>query len=181
MPHKPKHPKKPKKPKKKDPLVARTLHVYPKAIIDGATWTYVLKVYEPATRINSRFTHIIPAGVTAETPLLLLKVSFDLIVADEDTDQDVDDALIVDDIRPGPQVETAIGNLQITAEDIITGLDPGYGLAEFWAAWTHGDTQAVRNDFNRALVSGPGNGGRGWEIVAGTVHQHEGDGTNTDL
>ncbi len=160
--------------------MSRTLHVYPKAILDASTWTFLVKVYEPATQVNSRFEHTIAAGVAATTPLRLLKVSFDLIVADGDTDQDVDDALFVDDIRPGPQVETVWGNWQDTAEGIIAGLDPGYTVAEFWAAWTNGDTQAVRNDANRALVSGPGGIGRGWTIPAGSIHQHEGDGTNTD-
>ena len=66
------------------------------------------------------------------------------------------------------------------AEGIVAGLTPGYTVADFWADWTFGDTQAVRNDANRALVSGPGGIGRGWEVVVGTLHQHEGDGTNTD-
>ncbi len=160
--------------------MSRTLHVYPKATIEESTWTYILKVYEPATQVNSRFEHVVAAGVTATAPLRLLKVSFDLVVADGDIDQDIDDALFVDDIRPGPQVATVWGNWQATAEGIIAGLDPGYTVADFWAAWTHGDTQAVRNDMNRALVAGPGGIGRGWEVVAGSLHQHEGDGTNTD-
>ena len=160
--------------------MSRTLHVYPKAIIDGSTWTYTLKVYEPATRVNERFEQSFAAGVTVTTELRLLKVSWDLIVGDFDTPSDVDDALFVDDIRPGPQVETVWGNWQIRAEGIIAGLDPGYTVTDFWASWTNGDTQAVRNDANRALVSGPGGIGRGWTIPAGSVHQHEGDGTNTD-
>lgn len=154
--------------------MARTLHVYPKAIIDASTWTYLLKVGD------SRFTHTVAAGVNATTELRLLKLVFDLTVEDTDTDQDVDDALFVDDIRPGPQVETVWGNWQERAEGIIAGLTPGYTVADFWAEWTKGDTQAVRNDANRALVAGPGGIGRGWEIVVGTLHQHEGDGTNTD-
>ncbi len=154
--------------------MARTLHVYPKAILDASTWTLIVKV------ADSRFEHTVPAGVTATTELRLLKLVFDLLVEDSDTDQDVDDALFIDDIRPGPQVETVWGNWQITAEAIIAGLDPGYTVADFWAEWTHGDTQAVRNDVNRALVSGPGGIGRGWEVVVGTLHQHEGDGISTD-
>jgi hypothetical protein len=154
--------------------VARTLHVYPKALIDGSTWTFIVKVGD------SRFTHDVPAGVTAAVPLVLLKVSFDLTVEDSDTDEDVDDALFLDDIRPGPQTLTAWEDWQDIAEGIIDTLDPGYTAADFQAAWTGGDTQAVRNSFQRALVAGPGGAGRGWEIVDGTVHQHEGDGTNTD-
>lgn len=160
--------------------MARTLHVYPKASIEGSVWTLTLKVYEHATGITSRFTDTVAAGLTVERPLPLLKVSWDLIVADTDTDQDVRDSLFVDDIKPGPQTETVWGNWQATAEGIITGLTTGYTAADFWAAWTHGDTQAVRNDANRAMVSGPGGIGRGWTVVAGTIHQHEGDGTVTD-
>ena len=160
--------------------MARTLHVYPKASIEDSTWTLTMKVYEPATRVNSRFVEIVAAGLTVERFLPLLKVSWDLIVDDADTDQDVADSLFVDDIRPGPQVETVWGNWQDRAEGIITGLTTGYTVTDFWADWTGGDTQAVRNDANRAIVSGPGGIGRGWTIVAGSVHQHEGDGTNTD-
>ena len=155
--------------------MSRTLHVYPKAIIDGSEWKLIVKVGD------SRFIHTVAAGVTAEVPLLLLKIVFDLIVGDDDTDQDVDDALFVDDIRPGPQVETVWGNWQATAESIITGLDPGYTVADFWAAWTRGNTEAMRNDANRALVAGPGGIGRGWDVPAGTIHQHEGDGTTVDF
>ena len=161
--------------------MARTLHVYPKASIEGSTWTLLMKVSEQATGIQSRFTETVAAGVTAERFLPLLKVVWDLIVADTDVDQDVADALFVDDIKAGPATETVWGNWQTRAEGIITGLVTGYTVADFWAAWTMGDTQAVRNDTQRALVSGPGGIGRGWAIVAGSVHQHEGDGTNTDL
>ncbi len=149
--------------------VARSLDVYPKATLDGSTWLLVVKVD------GSRFEHLVPAGVAAETPLQLLKVVFELTVEDSDTGQDVDDALFLDDIQPGPSTATVWGNWQLIAEGIITGLDPGYTVDDFWAAWTMGDTQAVRNDANRALVSGPGGIGRGWTITS--VHQHEGDGT----
>ncbi len=152
--------------------MARTLQVYPKAILDASTWTLIVKV------ASSRFEHTIPAGVTATESLSLLKLVFDLIVEDADTDQDVDDALFIDDIQPGPQTRTVWGNWQERAEGIIAGLDPGYTVDDFWAAWTKGDTQAVRNDANRALVSGPGGIGRGWTITA--IHQHEGDGTVLD-
>ena len=103
-----------------------------------------------------------------------------MVVAATDTDQDVADSLFVDDIASGPSVETVWGNWQTRAEGIISGLTTGYTVQDFWSVWTFGDTQAVRNDANRAMVSGPGGIGRGWDIVAGTVHQHEGDGTTTD-
>jgi hypothetical protein len=137
-----------------------------------------MKVYEPLTKVNSRFVETIPAGLTVERPLPLLKVVWDLVVADSDTDQDVADSLFVDDIKPGPQTETVWGNWQTRAEGIISGLSTGYTVADFWSAWTRGDTEAVRNDSQRAMVSGPGGIGRGWTIS--NVHQHEGDGTNTD-
>ena len=149
--------------------MARNLEVYPKAFLEGATWRLVVKVD------GDRFNHVIPAGVTAETPLTLLKVVFGLTVEDSDTNADVDTALLADDIQPGPSTATVWGNWQTRAEEIITGLSPGYTAEDFWAAWTMGDTQAVRNDVNRALVAGPGGIGRGWTITA--VHQHEGDGT----
>ena len=154
--------------------MARSLNVYPKAFLDGSSWLVSGKVDEFATGTQSRFEHVVPAGVTAEMPLPMLKIVFDLIVEDSDTDQDVDDALFVDDIKPGGGVETVWGNWQLRAEGIITGLSPGYTVEDFWAAWTLGDTQAVRNDAQRALESGPGGIGRGWTITG--FHQHEGDG-----
>ncbi len=158
--------------------MARTLSVYPKASIKGSTWTLLMKVYEPATGVQSRLFETVAAGLTVERPLPLLKAVFELTVADSDSDQDVADSLFTDDIRPGPQSETVWGNWQTRAEGIITGLATGYEVADFWAAWTLGDTQAVRNDVQRAMVSGPGGIGRGWTI--GSVHQHEGDGSVTD-
>lgn len=161
--------------------MARTLHVYPKASIEGSAWTLTMKIYEPQTRVNSRYVETVGAGLTVERFLPLLKVSWDLIVADTDTDQDVADSLFVDDIRPGPQTETVWSRWQDRAESIIAGLASGYTVADFWSAWSMGDTQAVRNDAQRAMVSGPGGIGRGWQIVAGTVHQHEGDGSSVDF
>lgn len=155
--------------------MARTLHVYPKAIIEGSTWTFVLKVHEVGVAPQSKFVHSVAAGVTAEIPLRLLKLGFDLVVADTDTDQDVDDALFVDDIRPGPQTETVWGNWQNIAEGIISGLATGYGVTDFWAAWRRQDTSSVRSDARRALVTQ-----RGWTVVSGSVHQHEGDGAVTN-
>jgi hypothetical protein len=155
--------------------MARNLHVYPKAVLDGSTWTLLVKVYEHATGVNSRFLHSVPAGVTVTTPLHELKVSFDLVVADTDTDQDVDDALFIDDIKPGAQIGTVWSEWQGRAETIISGLAPGFTLIDYWSEWKKSDTAKTRNDARRALVTQ-----RGWTIVAGSVHQHEGDGTNTD-
>jgi hypothetical protein len=154
--------------------VARNLHIYPKAVLDGSTWTLIVKVYEPATRITSRFKHLEAAGVTANEPTRLLKVAWDMVVADTDTDQDVDDALYVDDIRPGPQVETVWGNWRDEAESIIGGLAGGWTQVDFEAGWTSQATNGMRQDARRALITQ-----RGWTIVAGSVQQTEGDGTET--
>ncbi len=143
--------------------MTRSVEVYPKAFLAGSIWKYTLAVGE------SDFDHVIPAGVTVETPVQFLKVVFGLTVEDTDTNADVDDALFVDDIQPGPSVATVWGNWQAIAEGIITGLSPG---EDFWGAWTQGDTQAIRQDIQRALVSGPGGIGRGWTITS--FHQHEG-------
>jgi len=153
--------------------VARLLHVYPKATLVGSTWTFIVNVYEHATRVTSRFTHSIPAGLTATIDLRELKYGFDLTVGDTDTDQDVDDALFADDIRNGPQVETVIGNWIDRAETNIGGLSDPYTLEEYWASWSLQDTNKTRNDGRSALISG-----RGWTVSA--FHQHEGNGTNTD-
>lgn len=150
--------------------MARTLEVYPKAVI-GSDWAYTLKVLDYGTGIAEHFPHSIPAGASPPSQLVLLKIGFILVTADTDTNQDVDDALFVDDIRPGPQTETVWGNWQTAAEAIIAG-----GVTdefEFWQAWSKQATQQVRQDANRALVIQ-----RGWQITG--FHQHEGDGTNTD-
>ena len=144
--------------------MVRNLEVYPKAFLDGSIWKYTLAVGD------SDFDHVIPAGVTVETPVQFLKVVFGLTVEDSDPDLFVDIALFNDDIHPAPgQTETVWGNWQAIAEGIITGLSPG---EDFWGAWTQGDTQAIRQDIQRALVSGPGGIGRGWTITF--FHQHEG-------
>jgi hypothetical protein len=154
--------------------VARTFHVYPKAVLEGSTWTLIVKVHEPSTRTNSQFVHAVAAGVTVANPLRELKISFDLTTGDTDTPQDIDDALFVDDIQPGPQVETVWSNWQERAEAILGGLtDPT--LADYWAEWSQQDTAKTRSDARKALITQ-----RGWTIDAGSVHQHEGDGTNTD-
>jgi hypothetical protein len=152
--------------------MARSLHVYPKATLVGSTWTLIVKVYEATTRVTNRFEHTIPAGVTVSNPLRELKIAFDLEVADTDTDQDVDDALFTDDIKPGPQVQTVWGNWQDRAETIIGGLT-NPTLGDYWADWSKQDTAKTRSDARRALVTQ-----RGWTVS--NVHQHEGDGTNTD-
>jgi len=153
--------------------VARSLNVYPKAVLTGASWLFIVKVYEAATGTSSRFEHTISAGVTAETPLTLLKLSFDMVVDDTDTDQDVDDALFVDDIRPGPQVETVWGNWQELAEVKISGLSSGYTVDDFSATWSKQNTNTVRQDVKRALITQ-----RGWSVLF--VHQHEGDRSVTE-
>lgn len=155
--------------------MARNLHVYPKVLLDGSTWTLILKVYEPATGVTSRIEDSTAAGVTTASPVRLLKISFDLTVGDSDTDQDVFDALTVDDIKPGPQTATVASNWIDRAETAIGTLSAAWGQADFNAAQKKPDTSKMRGDANKALVDQ-----RGWVIVAGSVHQHEGDGTNTD-
>lgn len=151
--------------------MARFLQVYPKASLVGSTWTFYIKVDDFNSGAASRFVHVVPAGVTASLDLRELKVVFALTVDDVDTDQDVDDALFVDDIRSGPQVETVVGNWIERAENIIGG--GALTLSEYWAAWSKQDTLKTRGDVKKAMVDQ-----RGWTITA--VHQHEGDGTNTD-
>ncbi len=158
--------------------MARNLSIYPKATIQGSAWTVMVKVHDTDTGTISRFEHEIPSGVAATADLLELKLVLGLTVDDADTDQDVDDALFVDDIRPGPSVVTVWESWQARAESILATLTTPYTQTDYWAAWTNGDTQATRNDMNRALVSGPGGIGRGWTVTS--VHQHEGDGTVTE-
>ncbi len=158
--------------------MARQLQVYPKVILTGSNWLASVRVDEFLTGTSSRFEHLVPAGVTAEVPLQLLKVVFDLTVEDTDTDLDVFNALVNDDIHPAPGTEETVwGNWKSRAEGIITGLDPGYTEADFFAAWTQGDTQAMRQDAQRALETGPA-GGRDWTITF--FHQHEGDGSELE-
>ncbi len=157
--------------------MVRNLGVYPKVILNGSTWLVTGKVDEHAAGTSSRFIHEVAAGVSAVIPLKLLKIVFDLTVGDSDLDSDVDDALFVDDIRPGPIEDTVWSNWQAKAESIIAGLSPGYTEVDFWLAWTPADTKAVRDDAQKALESGPA-GGRGWTITF--FHQHEGDGFELD-
>ncbi len=159
--------------------MARNLQVYPKVVLkkvvlNGSTWLVSGTVDEAATGTHSQFNHVVPAGVTGA--VRLLKIVVGLIVPDLTLDSDVDDALFVDDIHPAPgQTQTVWSNWQARAEGIINGLSPGYTAADFSAAWTQGDTQAMRQDAQRALESGPGGIGRGWTITF--FHQHEGDDT----
>jgi len=155
--------------------MARNLAVYPKAVITASTWTLIVKVRDDDTGESARFIHTETAGVTAETPLVLLKLGFDLIVDDTDTLQDVDDALYVDDIKPGGGYETVWGNWRDQAENLITGLDTGYTVFDFWAEWSKQMTDAVRADARRALITQ-----RGWTVPVGSIHQHEGDGSVTE-
>lgn len=156
----------------------RNLHVYPKAGITGSDWWFLVKVYDQDTRVSSRFKHTIPAGVTAEIPLTLLKLSYDMVVEDppnpDPTDQDVDDAHFVDTAAGGPtNGETLWETWQGEAEAIIAGLTTGYTHADFFAAWTQQDTARIRTAARRILING-----RGWTVSS--VHQHEGDGTVTE-
>lgn len=151
--------------------MAQTFHVYPKATLNGSTWLFDVSVNSPDA--NVEFNHVEVAGVTAYTPLILLKIGFDLTVADTDTEQDIDDALYLDDIQPGPQVQTVWGNWRDLAETIITGMTEPYTDLDFRAEWRPQDTNAVRQDANQALVNQ-----RGWSIT--NLHWHEGDQTVHD-
>lgn len=146
--------------------MAQTVHVYPKATLVGDTWTFIVKVDD------ARIQYVETSGVTATTPLSLLKISFDLTIGDTDTAQDVANMLYVDDVRPGPQVESVWFRWRETAEGIIGSLSPGYTNKDFWAAWSNQNTAKVRNDMRSAIS------GRGWTVDVGTLHWHEGDGTS---
>ncbi len=150
----------------------RILNVYPKTTIEGSTRTVTVKVFDQQTGIVSRFVHI-GSGVAAEVSLIGLKYVFDLIVPAEVTDQDIDNALYMDDIEPGKSAWAKAGAMINT---IIGGLPGGYDQAMFWAGHTKPATAAARADIDKALVIQ-----RGWVIVAGSMHQHEGDGTSVDF
>ena len=154
----------------------RSVHVYPKAQLVGGEWDLHILITDQDTGERIEPVHVVAAGVAGEGSLMLLKVNWDMEIPDDAELVDVDEALFSDDIRPAPgQTETVWGNWQDTAEGIIAGLPAGYTADEFQEAWSKGDTAKVRQDANRALVIQ-----RGWSIIPGTVHQHEGDGTNTD-
>lgn len=155
--------------------MARFLEVYPKAILDGSTWELVVKVHDQTTGTSTRIVHTEPAGVTSTEPLTLLKLVLNLETEDTATDQDVADALLVDDIKPGGQTETVWERWRNIAEGIIDGLRVGFTREEFQAAWGPNSTNQIRNGARFALIDGPGPIGRGWTILA--IHQHEGDGS----
>ena len=46
--------------------MVRNLHVYPRASLTGSSWSLIVNVYEPATKVTSRFPHTIPAGVVGD-------------------------------------------------------------------------------------------------------------------
>jgi hypothetical protein len=145
----------------------RSFEIYPAATLVASTWQLIIEISEGDE--TTSFVHLIPAAVTADHELSLLKVVFDLSVADTDTAQDVDDALFKDDIHPSEQrTETVVGNWITLAERIIARSGSGLTQREFWVEWSQPDTAKMRNDARKALITG-----RGWTVTA--VHQHEGD------
>ncbi len=156
--------------------MARILHVYPKVILEGSLWTLYLDVSEGGVK-EADLTFSLPAGVSSAFPLVLLKVNFDLVVGDADTAQDVLNALTIDDIKAGQQIETVATNWIERAEIAINGLPLGFTAVDFQAAQSKQDTSKMRGDARKAM------GDRGWTEApdaVGSVHQHEGDGSNTD-
>ena len=162
--------------------MARNLNVYPKVHLNGSVWLVRIKMSEKVWSVpdedwmSETIEHTEPSTVPAQCSdqhngqLLLLKLVFGLTIADTDTFQDVADALLVDDIRPGPQTETVWGNWKDLAESILSGMTLPYTRAEFWGEWRPQDTASVRNDARRALVTQ-----RGWTIT--DLKWAEGDGT----
>ena len=150
--------------------MARSVQVYPRAMIAGPTWILSVEVRDGSETFT--FEHRVAAGIAIIGNLRLLKIVFDLTIGDADTAADVDAALFADDIRPGPQVGTVWGNWQSTAEGII-GTRTQLTEAVFWADWTRQNTAAMRNDARRALEIQ-----RGWTVTF--IHQHEGDGGVTE-
>lgn len=155
--------------------MARNLAVMPRAYIKDSTWTLRIQFKDDDTGTKTTLTYTQAAGVTVETGLNMPRLSFDLIVGDADTEQDVLDALTVDDIKPGGGVETVFGNIIDIAEGHIGNLTTGYTNQDFHAEWSKQNTSAVRTDARRALITQ-----RGWAIPVGSIHQHEGDGTVTE-
>jgi len=151
--------------------MARTVQVYPKALLVGSTWTLLVKVDDAG--VTTRIEQADAGGVVSPVPLSVLKVVIDLSIGDTDTAQDVFDALAVDDIKPGPQTETVWGNWMELADNIISGLPGGFTDKDFTTAWAPNQTNSVRQDARKALVNG-----RGWTVLS--VHQHEGDGSEIE-
>lgn len=164
--------------------MARSLHVYPKATLVDSTWLVKLSVAEFDDADGSILNHMkfkpdIPAGVTAEIPLPLLKMAFDLITDHTGTDdfdtvvaQDVYDAIFVDDIQPGGGYETVWSNWQEQAEATIEAMSSPHTRQDFWSRWTKQAIQSVRDDARRALITQ-----RGWTVPVGEFYQRLGDGS----
>ncbi len=160
--------------------MSRFFIVYPKGILNGTMWEFIVEVYEHATRIKMEFVHFVPASLGISGNLIELKLGFDLVVNDADEPEAVFLALSDDDIRGGPQYETVIGNWIERAEANIVPPDPDADppippmtQADYEAAWSNQDTSKTRADARKALVTQ-----RGWTVIA--VHWHEGDGTPVD-
>lgn len=157
--------------------MARNLNVYPKVHLSGSTWLVRVKIQDDAGNAEV-IEHSEPSSVPGEASdqeggqLLLLKLVVEMTVADTDTFQDVADAFLVDDIRPGPQTETVWGNWRDEAESILAGMAQPYTMSEFYAEWSKQATQQIRQDARRALVTQ-----RGWTVTH--VKQSEGDGSST--
>lgn len=147
--------------------MTRDLHVYPKATLTGSDWMFTVNVHEHAAGTTSRFIHLSVGSISALVPLKLPKLAVDLIVPDGVTDSDVDDAIFVDDIRPGAQSETVWEAWRDTAETVIDRLTVGYTLVDFRTEWSNNESLSARRDLMRALVTI-----RGWTIPAGALHQH---------
>ncbi len=154
----------------------RSVHCYPKAQLAGDQWILTVKVTDRDTGEAIRPVHTETAGVVAEIPVSLLKIVWDMQIDDGNDLQFVVDALLSDDIQPGGQFETVWGNWRDIAEGILAGLTSPYTNIDFREGWSKPNTNSMRQDANRALVTQ-----RGWLIDVGSIHQHEGDETNTDL
>ena len=139
----------------------RTVEVYPKAVLEPAGWLVVVKVNDVDRRVSSRFEHREAAGVSTAVVVRDLKVVFVIQIGDLDTDGDVFDMLITDDIKPGSKTETVWGNWKaLTEATILT------------TRRTASSTAAARSDVAAALRN------RGWTLVR--AYQQEADGTDID-
>lgn len=155
--------------------MAYEIQCYPKVQLKGTTWRVRVKLSSDTD--YAVIEHIETAGIAADCTdqnagqLLLLKLSFVVVVEDSDTFQDVFDALIVDDIRPGPQTASVWDRWRDRAESILSGMSSPYTRADYWAEWGQNDTAAIRNDARTAI------GNRGWTVLPGSVKYMEGDGS----
>lgn len=150
--------------------MARNLAITPKIVLDGSDWVLAFFVYDKDLRVRSKFKYVFPASVSSPVPIRLLKVAFDMIVDDTDTDQMVADAFVYEDIRSGPQVETVIGNWIGLAETQIQGLGDPWTYNDFVAAWTPNEVNAVIGDV-RTLIKNR------WTIPVGEIHYHSSEGS----